>query len=36
MKKAGLGKREEEQKIKRNVEANPKHCEKVICFDMSN
>lgn len=21
---------------KRNVEANPKHCEKVICFDMSN
>lgn len=21
---------------KRNVEANPKHCEKVMCFDMSN
>ena len=26
----------ERRENKRNVEANPKHCEKVMCFDMSN
>lgn len=26
----------ERRENKRKVEANPKHCEKVMCFDMSN
>lgn len=39
-KKSGLGERggeeQREGENKRNVGANPRHCEKVMCFDMSN